>query len=174
MQSSTSPMYAVGSKRATTLPLHDIAFAVDDEFREIPLDVRLLVPFGILLGEFLFQQVLERVFVESLKALLGFQVVIQRQGVLAVDVRLLHLLVGRLVVQGAERVDFLIRSRCLPAELVARDVQNLKALVVVVIVPLGQFGILRRESATGRRVHNQDNLSLVVREVDDIATFLGY
>ena len=79
----------------------------------------------------------------------------------AVDVGFLHLREPGVIFQRAELVDLLICPRRLSRELVARNIQNLKSLVVVLPVKFLQFPVLRGESASGRRIHNQKYLSLI-------------
>ena len=80
----------------------------------------------------------------------------------AVDVGFLHLRELGVILQRAELVDLLIRPRRLSRELVARDIQNLKSLVMILPVKLLQFPLLRGKSASSRRIHNQKYLSLIL------------
>lgn len=79
----------------------------------------------------------------------------------AVDVGFLHLRELGVILQRTELVNLLIRPRRLSRELVARDIQNLKSLIMILPVKLLQFPVLRGESASGRRIHNQKYLSLI-------------
>ena len=65
-----------------------IALPVDHELGEIPLDVRLLVPIGIRFREHFLQQCLVRMILETGKALLGFEIGVQRQLVFTIQKRL--------------------------------------------------------------------------------------
>ena len=83
---------------------------------------------------------------------------------LAVHLRLLLLREGRVVLQRAELVNFLVRAGRLSRKLVAGDIDDLKSLVMIRLVHCLERLIVRREAAAGRRVDDQHNLALVVRE----------
>ena len=142
-----------------------VAIPVNDELGEVPLDIRLFGPVWIGFGEHLFQKRLVLVLTEPFKALLGLQIGVERQLVLTVHFRFLHLREGGVEVHGAELMDLLVRAGSLPAELVAGNVQNLQAFVVVIAVQLFNGGILRREAAARGRVDHQDDLAPVVGQV---------
>jgi hypothetical protein len=67
--------------------------------------------------------------IETGKSFPGLQIRVQRQFIGAVHVGLLHLREGGIEVHRAELMDFIIRSRSLPAELIAGNIQNLKTLI---------------------------------------------
>ena len=76
-----------------------------------------------------------------------------------VELRKLNIEVSRAVL-----MNLLNSTRGLLSELVTGEVQNLKTLVTVLLIECLQFRILRCESTTCSRVHNQQHLTLVVRE----------
>ena len=102
---------------------------------------------------------------EAFKALLRFQICVQRELVFSVDIRFLHLREGGIEVHGAELMNLVIRPGSLPAELVAGDVQDLQSLIMIVPVQLFYRGILGREAATGSRVNNQNDLALIIGQI---------
>lgn len=63
---------------------------------------------------------------------------------------------------GAEGMDFLIRSGCLIAKLIAGKIQNLQAMRLVFIIYFLQFRILRGKAAAGGGIHDQKSLSLII------------
>ena len=66
-----------------------------------------------------------------------------------------------MIVGGAELLNLGNCAGCLLTELVAREIQNLKSLLIILLVNLLQVLVLRRESATGGGVYNQQHLSFV-------------
>ena len=108
-------------------------------------------------------------FIEAFKALLRLQIRIQRKFVLAVDIGLLHLRECGVKVHRAEFMNLIIASRCLCAELVARDIQDLESLIMIILVQLFDRRILRGKAAAGRGVYDKDNLAFVFTEVELLA-----
>ena len=106
---------------------------------------------------------------KALEALLLLQPREERKRVLAVDVRLVHLRERGVVMQGAELVHVVIRTRGLGTKLVAGDVQNLEALVMQLLIERLDRGIVRRESAAGGGVYHQHDLALQIGGLDLVA-----
>ena len=102
------------------------------------------------------------ILVKALEALLCLQVGEQRRLVLAVDLYFLEL--GKLStkIQGAELMNFLLGAGSLLTKLVAGEVENLKTLVLILLVQGLQLFVLRSETATGGRVDNEQHLALVL------------
>ena len=98
-------------------------------------------------------------FAEAVEPFLRLQVGVQGELMLAVDVGFLHLRELRIVLQGAELVDLVIRLRRLPGKLVAGHINDLQTLVMELLIHLFQRLILRRESAARRRIDYDDDLS---------------
>ena len=63
-------------------------------------------------------------------------------------------------------MDFLVVAGRLVGKLVAGEVENFKALVVVLLIQILQALVLGREAAAGGGVDNQNNLSLESGEVE--------
>ena len=59
-------------------------------------------------------------------------------------------------------MNLIIRTGSLTSELVARNVENLQPLIMIVFIQLLNRRVLRRETAAGRGVNDQDDFSLVV------------
>ena len=70
-----------------------------------------------------------------------------------------------MVLQRAELVNFLVRAGRLSRKLVAGNIDDLESLVVIRLVHCLQRLVVGRKTAAGRRVDNQHNLALVVREL---------
>ena len=147
-----------------------LTFLVDEEFGEVPLDVRLLLVVGISLGKHVVEDVGDGVLhIPAGKAFLLLQELIERVCIVAVDLDLLE--TGELCaeVQFAELVNALICARCLLSELVAGEIENLESLGVILLVELLQFIVLRGESAFGCCVDNQQHLVGVLFQRDVLA-----
>ena len=56
-------------------------------------------------------------------------------------------------VKGAEVVNLLLGARSLVAKLVAREVQNLKTLVFIILIECLQFLLLWCKATTGSSIH---------------------
>ena len=82
--------------------------------------------------------------------------------VLAVHINLVELWEVDVEVGCAELVDLLNGARSLLSELVAREVKNLEALTVILLVEWFQVFVLRCEPASGGCVDNQQHLPFVV------------
>ena len=139
-----------------------MAVSVDDELREVPFDL------GVLL-EVLVLGLQERVhlesggaFAEAFEALLLFEEGVEGKFVLAVDVGLLHLRELGLIAHAAERGDLLVGAGRLVHELVAGDVDDFKALVVVLLVHRLDGLVLRGEAAAGGGVDDEHDFALVL------------
>ena len=120
-----------------------LAVAADQELREVPLD-----------GP------------AEQAALLALEPLVERVGVLAVDLDLGEHGERDAVLLLAEGGDLLLGAGFLPAELVAREPEDGEALVGVAVVDPLEAGVLRREAALRRGVHHQHDRTLVRREVD--------
>ena len=67
---------------------------------------------------------------------------------------------------GAEFMDFIIRSGRLSAELVARNIQNLKSLIVIILIKLLNRSILRSKAAACGRVHHKNHFSFIISQIE--------
>ena len=153
---------------------HHIAFSVDKEFGEIPLDggvvLVILVHFGkkSVHGHGLYA------LAEALKTLLALEPAVQGQFVLAVYIGFGHLGEHGAEVDSAELVDLLVSSGRLASKLVARDVDDLKSLFVIFSVGSLQLLILRCEPSFCCCVDYQDHLALKIGEIKGIAESIGH
>ena len=93
---------------------------------------------------------------------IGLEPCVERNLVLAVYLNLVKLGECDMIVGSAELLDFGNGAGSLSAELVAREIQNLESLLIVFLINLLQILVLRRESATGGGIYNQQELSLVL------------
>src|SRR5579862_75334 len=125
----------------------DAAVAIDEEFREVPLD---------------------RLGAEKSR-LLVLEITIKRRGAVAIDVDLREHRKRHVVVRLAERRDLLFVARFLSAELVAGKAEHFQALVAILAVEPLEALVLRRESAFARGVDDEQHLALVAVELDGSA-----
>ena len=66
-------------------------------------------------------------------------------------------------------MDLVIRTGSLSAELVAGNVKDLKALIVIVLVELFDRFVLRCEAAACRGIYDKYDFSLVIRKLKCLA-----
>ena len=137
-----------------------VTLTVDDELREVPLDLRVVLVVGVKLRQDLPELVGHLALAEALEALLGLQELVEWQGVLPVDVGLPHLGVLRAVLLHAEVVNLLVRPGRLRAKLVAGDVQDLKTLIAALLVYFLNKPVLRGEPSLLGRIDDQHHLPL--------------
>ena len=146
--------------------LHHFTLAVDEEFREVPLDVGLRGVCRIALREHPVEQLGERMLgSESGKACLTLQPLVDGVRILAVDLNLGHQGEGDTVIQTAELLYLLVGARLLMAELVAREANDDEALLLLLLIERLQSVVLRREATLRCGVDNEKNLALVVGKV---------
>ena len=101
---------------------------------------------------------------------LRFEVLKDGIGVSAVHIAFCHQREGHTVVETAELLDLLIASGFLVGELVARETENHEALVFVFLVQLFQTVVLRRETALGSSIDDENNLPFIVSKVHFFAS----
>src|ERR1700678_1942641 len=118
------------------------AVAVHQKLREIPLDLAAGGGAALLIRE----ELVERRRAGALYRNLG----VHRE--------------SDLVLGTAEGLDFFIRARLLPAEIVGGEPEDHEALVFVLLVDLFQAGVLRSVSALACDVHNQNHFATIFRE----------
>jgi hypothetical protein len=82
----------------------------------------------------------------------------ERLGIFAINLYLLETGEFSAEVQFAELVDALVSAGSLLAELVAREVENLETLSVILLVQGFQFVVLRSETALGGGVDDEQYL----------------
>jgi len=128
----------------------DLSFLINKEFSEVPLDVGLLFVIGVSLGEHVVQDVGNGVLhVPASKAFLFFQELEQWVGIVTIHLYLLETGKFGAEVQFTELVDALVSARSLLTKLVAREVENLEALCMVLLVQGFQFVVLWGKTALG-------------------------
>ena len=125
--------------------------AVHEEFRE--------VPFAAASDHSLF---------------LLLQVFVERVGVASVHLNFRELGERGVVVQGAELCDFLIASGRLVSELVAGEVQDFKAFLVILLVESVESLVLRGEAASCRSVYYEHDLAVELAEFHVISFSVFY
>ena len=91
----------------------------------------------------------------------GGEVLVQGDGVVPVHIDLGELGEGDAVPAGAEAVDLLVCAGGLLAELVAGEVQNLQAVLLVEVVEILKGIVLGREATAGGGVDDEKHLALV-------------
>ena len=99
-------------------------------------------------------------------ALLALEPLVQRVGVLAVDLDLGEHGERDAVLLLAEGGDLVLGAGLLPAELVAREPEDGEALVGIAVVDPLEAGVLRGEAALRCGVHHQHDRTFVRRKVD--------
>ena len=133
---------------------NDLALAVDEELREVPLDS---VARKVLRKVFLQrvrQHFGQRVRgVKALKALLRRQILKEWLRRIAPHIPLFEDGERNTIVQAAELLHLIVCARLLSCKLVAREAQNLKPLRLILRIECLQLLELRRKSALARRVH---------------------
>ena len=146
-------------------PLDDVAVAVNQELGEVPLDVAwLLGSCQVVLGEEFTQFGdfrIGRIILRSYR----LEELVDRIGVRSVHLDLCKLIERCIVLERAELVDFIIAPRRLVSKLVAREIEYLKPLVVVLGVELFKPRVLRREATARGGVDDQEHLALERCEV---------
>ena len=149
---------------------HDLAFAVNQELCEVPLDVGLRCVIGICLGEHLVQQFGERMLgCEAGKASLARQPFVDGMGILAVHFNLRHQGEGDAMILAAKLLDLLVGTGFLMPELVARETDDDQSAVLVLLIEGFQSVVLRREAALRGCVDNEEHLAFVVGKAHFLA-----
>ena len=149
---------------------NNLTALVDEELREVPLDVGLLLVVGVGLREHVVEDVGDGVFhIPACKALLLLQELEQRIGIVAIHLHLLE--AGEVGTEGelAEFMDALVGARSLLTELVAGEIENLEAISVVLLVELLQLVVLGREATFRCRIDNQQHFVGVLLQGDVLA-----
>ena len=127
---------------------HHLAFLVDEELGEVPLDVGFLLIVRVGLRKHLLQDGIDGMrLVPAGEAFLLLEELIEGRGIVAVDLYLLELWELRAIGELAKLMDAIIRAWGLLGKLVAREVENLKALGMILLVKFLKLFILWRESA---------------------------
>ena len=149
---------------------HHVALAVDKELGEVPFDVGVLVVEAVLLAEHLVEVGTDAVGgVESAEGCFALEPHIESSGTVAIDIDFGHLREGGVIGAGAEGVDILVAARGLGTKLVAGEVEQLEALVVILGVEVLQVLVLGSESALGGGVDYQHHLALERGKVYGVA-----
>ena len=107
--------------------------------------------------------------VVSLGRSLGFQILEDGLGIIAVDIGLCHQREGNAMVDAAEFGDLLIGAGLLAGKLVAREADDHQPLVLVLLIEGLQTVVLRSEAALGSGVDNHEDFAFELREV-----YLGF
>ncbi len=102
----------------------------------------------------------------------GFQVFVKRMGVAPVDVDFGKGLELGLEIDGTESGQLLVGFGGLSRELVAREIEDFKTLVMELLVQFLQSVVLLGVAAVAGRVHDQQHLAAILFERDDFA--LGF
>lgn len=129
----------------------NIALAIDQKLREVPLDA-----------------------CSSQNARCGFgEVLKKRVGVTAVDINFFKQREGNTIARFTKRLNFVRAARLLPAKLIAGKAQHRKALICKLRLELLKTLILRRKSALAGSIHNQQHFIFEVTEGDRISFDAG-
>src|SRR2546428_11613377 len=86
---------------------------------------------------------------------------VERMPLRPVHVNLIEERESDVVLGGAELFDFLVSARLLAHELIARKTKNSEALVLIFLVDSLERFVLRRETALGRDVDDEQDLAFV-------------
>ena len=115
----------------------DLSLFVDEELGEVPLDVWLLLVVGVCLSQHIVEDVSDGVLhIPSCKTFLILQELIERIGIIAINLDFLKTGELRTEVQLTELMDTVIGARSLLSELVTGKVENLEALSMIFLVKL--------------------------------------
>ena len=120
----------------------DAAVRPDEELGEIPLNLAA----GLRVRGFIGQELVERCYVVALDGNLG------------------HHRKGDVIFGGAERFDFLIRTRLLGAKVIRGDAHDDETPVFVLFIGGLQRGVLRSEAALAGDVDEQRDFAFVGRQ----------
>ena len=74
-------------------------------------------------------------------------------------------------------MDFIVCSGSLSAELIARNIQDLQSLIMILSVRLFNRGILGRKAATGGSIDYHDHFTFVIHQIQlgiSFFIFQGY
>lgn len=149
--------------------LGDLTVPVNQEFCEIPLDIRGVRIIRILGTHHIVEGCADLIVqVKTRKSLPALQPCVKRIRIFAVYVDFSELCESGSEIGRAERFDLLIGALCLPAELVAREVKNFKSPIYIFLIQVLQLTELWCEPSRGSGVDNQKDLSLVDVEFDII------
>src|SRR5271170_4434132 len=129
-------------RRGRRVALNNVALLVDQELSEVPLDG-----------------------VAQQAALLALQKLVERVSVVAIHFDFGEQREVDAIIQLAEFLDLIVISGLLMAELVAREGQQLEALVLVLRIQLLQTVVLRREAALAGSIDDQQDLAFVGAEL---------
>jgi len=97
--------------------------------------------------------------------LLGLEIFVHLVSVVAIDVGFGHQWESNTMVHLAKGGNGLIVPRFLTVKLVAREAENNKAFILILVVEALEAFVLGGESAFGSNVHDQHNLSLELFEI---------
>ena len=126
--------------------LHDAALTIDKELGEVTLDVWLLSIGRIGLGEHIVQNLCQRMFgVEARKTLLLLEPGVEWQLVFTIDFNLLEARELSVKTQGTELLYLLVGTRSLSTELIAREIEDLQALLCISIIERVKVVVLWRK-----------------------------
>lgn len=138
---------------------------VDEELCEVPLYVGCLLIVGRILGEHLLEHRSELVCrVEACERLLLLEELEEVVGVVAVHLHLLEARELGVVRELAELVYRLVGTGGLCAELVAREVEHLESLRMILLVELLQLLVLRCEAALYGCVYDEQHFVGILLE----------
>lgn len=150
--------------------LGDLTVPVDQEFCEVPLDIRGIRIIRILGAHHIVEGCADLVVqVKTRKSLLALQPCVQRVGIFTIHIDFGKLCEGGSVIGRAERFDLLVGALGLASELVAREVKDFKSLVYILLIQVLQLTELWCEPSRSGGVDNQKDLSLVDVKFDIIA-----
>ena len=138
---------------------HYLTLLVDQELGEVPLDLCALLVIGISLRQHLVENGIERMgLIPASEALLALEELIQRIGIVAIHLQLLEAGEVGAIVELAELMDRLVCAGSLLAKLIAREIQDLKALCVICLIKFLQLCIGGSETAFRCSVDNEQHL----------------
>ena len=138
---------------------HYLTLLVDQELGEVPLDLSTLLIIGVCLGQHLVENRIERMgLIPAGKALLALEELIQRIGIVAIHLQLLEAGEIGAIIELAELMDRLVCAGSLLAKLIAREIQDLKALCVICLIKFLQLCIGGSETAFRCSVDNEQHL----------------
>ena len=151
----------------------EISFTIDQEFREIPFDLVVVLEIRIHLRQHAAHEFAGLGVSKSLEFAYFFQPPVQRNGIISIDIDLGELRESDAETAGAESMDLFLGTRCLCSELVAWEIQDLETLFMISIIQFLQRLILRSETALRRCIDDENDFAFTVRK-RNIAAIHGF
>lgn len=141
-----------------------VAFAIDEELGEVPLDVATIATLAIDLGGEPEHAVHQDVARTTARGLLLLEVLEERRGIVTIDIDLLETREGGIVLGIAELGDALVILLGLLHELIAGEVEHNETLILILAVHRLECLILWGQTTGSSCIDYEQHLALVIAE----------